>query len=138
MYLCIFLCVYICISLYVYLCISLCVMCVFVTIQTICGHENRLEQRQRLNLGQFISLVLITSASWVYSRRTTSFCCHPTKPTNMAMSTTTIVIVDIWYFVHTHATSRIRYFFSPPNYTGFTVKMYRKSNFRHQIDWNCF
>ena len=84
-----------------YLCICVCLLFVYVNVwcvylwhykQNICGHENRLEQRQRLNLGQFISLLLITSASWVYSRRTTSFCCDPTKPTNMAMSTTTIVI----------------------------------------------
>ena len=68
-----------------------------IRVQPICGHENRLEQRQRLNLGQFISLLLIMSASWVYSRRTTGFCCHPT---NMALiittsTTTTIIIIII-------------------------------------------
>ena len=83
-----YMCIYV--SVGVYICVPV------IRVQPICGHENRLEQRQRLNLGQFISLLLIMSASWVYSRRTTGFCCHPS---NMAIiittSTITIIIIII-------------------------------------------
>ena len=74
----VYLCVCVCVCGWVCVCVCVCI-CLFVALQTICGHENRLEQRQRLNLGQFISLLLIMSASWVYSRRTTGFCCIPTS-----------------------------------------------------------